>query len=154
MRCFISLPREAQELRGLSQCQGAATATAPPVLTGSADSQEFGLKLALKAFGSYRWMDAAIIYQEQVPTCPENQLRKQEMSEREENQTSVFVLFYPGPAESSWKSYFSLSAGMLPGMAVTATCHCWWFVPCRNVPSSSCSSPGELVAPSKVRAGP
>lgn len=26
------------------------------------------------------------------------------MSEREENQTSVFVLFYPGPGKFSWKN--------------------------------------------------
>lgn len=100
-------------------------------------------------------MDVAIIHQEQVPTCPENQLRKQEMSEREENQTSVFVLFYPGPGESSRKSYNLLLVswdGAWDGRA--GPCHYWWFVPCRNSPSSSCSSPGELGAPSKVRAGP
>lgn len=100
---FYILPREAQSSEGCPSAR--EPAQAPPVLTGSADSQEFGLKLVLKAFGSYGWMDVAIIHQQQVPTCPENQLKKHEMSEREESQTSVSVLFYPGPAESSWKIY-------------------------------------------------
>lgn len=50
-------------------------------------------------------MDVAIIYQQQVTTCPENQLKKHEMTERQENQTSVFVLFYPGPGDPSQKNY-------------------------------------------------
>lgn len=97
-------------------------------------------------------MDVAIIYQQQVPTCPENQLKKHEMSEREESQTSVFVLFYPGPESPVGKSTtFSLSAGMLPGVAVTESCHCRLLCPLHQ--GLSPAAPAGLGAPSKG-AGP